>query len=147
MEREAKLTPEEIAELAGIHADHEDRGEFEPLMATLVEDCVYEFYPLGVQLEGADTILRYYQRVRREYTPCVQASELVELAASESAAVVEYALQLQLDGELVHERLIVVLPVQGRLFGGERIYSSERMLRLLLGEMIEETKKIPTRVG
>ena len=40
-------------------------------------------------------------------------------------------------------RLIAVMPVVGNLFGGERIYSSEGVLRLLLGDMIGETEPIP----
>ena len=145
-ESRSKLSATEVEELARTHAYHEDRGEFEPVLRTLVSDAVYQFCPIGVQLEGVDAILRYYQRVERHYSPRVEQARLELLVASASAAVIEYALQLQLDGRFVDDRLIVVLPVRGQLFEGERIYSSERVLRLLLGEMIDETHPMPGSV-
>jgi hypothetical protein len=139
----SELSATEVEELAQTHAYHEDRGEFEPLLRTLTSDAVYQFCPLGVQLEGVDAVLRYYERVERHYSPLVEQSRVEMFVASESAAAIEYALQLRLDGGRVDDRLVVVLPVRGRLFSGERIYSSERVLRLLLGEMIDETRPIP----
>ena len=139
----SELSATEVEELARTHAYHEDRGEFEPVLRTLIPEAAYQFCSLGVQLEGVDVVLRYYQRVERHYSPLVEQSRLEVIAASESAAVIEYALQLRLDGELFDDHLVVVLPVRGRLFAGERIYSSERVLRLLLGEMIDETRPIP----
>jgi hypothetical protein len=139
----SELSATEVEELARTHAYHEDRGEFEPVLRTLIPEAAYQFCPLGVQLEGVDAVLRYYQRVERHYSPLVEQSRLEVIAASESAAVIEYALQLRLDGGLVDDHLVVVLPVRGRLFAGERIFSSERVLRLLLGEMIDETRPIP----
>ncbi len=87
-------------------------------------------------------------KVRRDVAslPVRSASEtwraVVDLITGTSGAVLEYAVRLRIDEELVDERLIAVMPVAGDLFGGERIYSSERVLRLLLGEMIRETEPI-----
>ena len=136
------LDRDEVEELARTHAEYEDGGDIDALMGTLVEEPIYEFHPLRVQLRGADAVRRYYERVRREYTPLVKDATLVELIGGTSAAVIEYAIRLELDGELAHERLVAVMPVQGHRFGGERIYSSERVLRLLLGEMLEEAEPI-----
>ncbi|MBJ18018.1 MAG: hypothetical protein GY910_28685 [bacterium] len=137
------FSAQEVDALARAHADCEERGEFSDLMATLVEDPLYEFHPLGVQIKGAEAILRYYERVRRDYNPQVVSSALVDLIAGNSAAVLEYAIRLRIDQEIVDERLIAIMPVVGNLFGGERIYSSDRVLRRLLGEMLEEVKPIP----
>ncbi len=137
------LSADDVDALARAHADWEDRADFPLLMTTLVDEPVYEYHPLGVQLRGADLIARYYERVRSKYNPCVEASALVDLIAGTSGAVLEYAIRLRIDEELVDERLIAVMPVAGDRFGGERIYSSERVLRLLLGEMIRETEPIP----
>jgi len=136
------LNAEEVEELARTHAEYEDGGDTDALMGTLVEDPVYEYHPLRVQLRGASAIRRYYERVRREYSPLVKDATLVELVAGPSAAVIEYAIRLEIDGDLVQERLVAVMPVQGHRFGGERIYSSERVLRLLLGEMLDEAEPI-----
>ncbi len=143
MSQRKVLSADDVDVLARSHADWEERGDFQQLMSTLVDEPVYEYYPLGVQLRGADAILRYYERVRSKYNPYVEASALVGLIAGASGAVLEYAIRLRIDEELVDERLIAVMPVARDLFGGERIYSSERVLRLLLGEMISETEPIP----
>ena len=119
-------------------------GSLAACSGTIGDEPGYEYHPLGVQLRGADAIFRYYERVRSKYNPYVEASALVGLIAGSSGAVLEYAIRLRIDGELVDERLIAVMPVARNLFGGERIYSSERVLRLLLGEMISETEPIPS---
>ncbi len=137
------LSADDVNALARAHASWEDRGDFDSLMTTLVDEPVYEFHPLGVQLRGVDSITRYYERVRSQYNPTVEASALVNLIAGTSGAVLEYAIRLRIDEEIVDERLIAVMPVAGDVFVGERIHSSERVLRLLLGEMITETEPIP----
>ena len=136
------LSSEEVEELARTHAEYEDGGDIDALMGTLVEDPVYEYHPLRVQLRGVSAVRRYYERVRREYAPLVKDATLVELIAGPSAAVIEYAIRLDLDGERVHDRMVTIMPVQGHRFGGERIYSSPRVLRLLLGEMLGEASPI-----
>jgi len=138
------LSSDDVEALARSHADLEERGDFERLMSTLVARPVYEYHPLGVQLRGADAILRYYQRVRARYNPYIEDSELVELIAGTSGAVLEYAIRLRINEVTVDDRLIAVMPVKHNLFTGERIYSSERVLRLLLGEMIDEVEEIPS---
>ena len=143
MSQRKVLSADDVDALARVHADREERGDFSQLMLTLVDEPVYEYHPLGVQLRGADAIVRYYERVRSKYNPYVEASALVGLIAGSSGAVLEYAIRLRIDGQLVDERLIAVMPVARNLFGGERIYSSERVLRLLLGEMISEAEPIP----
>lgn len=115
-------------------------------METLVDDPIYEFHPLGVQLRGKSAVLRYYERVRRHYSPLVENAELIELFADTAGAVLEYAIRLRVDAETRDERLVATLPVRGDLFGGERIHSSDAVLRALLGEMLAEAQPIPPRV-
>ena len=116
-------------------------------METLVVEPVYEFHPLGVQLRGRPAVLRYYERVQREYSPLVEASTLLELFAGPAGAVLEYAIHLRVDRERWDERLVATMPIQGKHFAGERIHSSERVLRLLLGEMLDEAQPIPPAAG
>jgi len=143
MSQRKNLSAEDVDALARSHADWEERGDFQKLMSTLVEEPVYEYHPLGIQLQGPDAILRYYERVRTQYNPYIEASALVGLIAGTSGAVLEYAIRLRIGEQLVNDRLVAVMPVAHDLFGGERIYSSERVLRLLLGEMISEAEPIP----
>ncbi len=143
MAQQEILSVDDVDALSRAHARWEDRGDFDSLMTTLVDEPVYEFHPLGVQLRGVGSIVRYYERVRSEYNPTIEASALLGLIAGTSGAVLEYAIRLRIGAAIVDERLVAVMPVVGDAFGGERIHSSERVLRLLLGEMIDETEPIP----
>lgn len=146
-ERRSGLDFEDVAELDRTHAHHEGRGEFEPRMETVVSDAVDPSHPLGVRIDAADRVRCYYERVQRHCGPLVQRSQLLELVASTRAVVIEYEIQLCLEGDTLEERRVAVLPVQGRLFAGERIYSSEGMLRLLLGEVIDETRPMASPIS
>ena len=97
MSQRKVLSADQVDALARVHADREERGDFSQMMLTLVDEPVYEYHPLGVQLQGADAIFRYYERVRSKYNPYVEASALVGLIAGSSGAVLEYAIRLRID--------------------------------------------------
>ena len=111
MSQRKVLSADDVDALARSHADREERGDFHELMSTLVEEPVYEYHPLGIQLQGPDAILRYYERVRTQYNPYIEASALVGLIAGTSGAVLEYAIRLRIGEQLVNDRLVAVMPV------------------------------------
>ena len=53
-------TAQRMYELGTRHAELEARGKLDELMATLVEDPVYEFHPAGLRMTGRDRVRRYY---------------------------------------------------------------------------------------
>ena len=54
-------TTEKMAELGALHARLEAEGDIEGTMATLVDDPVYEFWPMGWRFRGQAATRRYYE--------------------------------------------------------------------------------------
>ena len=46
------------------------------------------------------------------------------------------------DGAVEHFRVVGVLYARGELLGGERVYASDRFIRLLTGPMFDELEPI-----
>ncbi len=61
---------------------------------------------------------------------------------SEGSVAQEYDITVELDGAHETHRVLGVLYASGNLLGGERIYGSERVIRLMLGEMFDELKPL-----
>ena len=55
-------TVEDMHELGTRHAALEAKGDLEATMATLVDEPVYEFWPLGLSMKGEAPVRRYYER-------------------------------------------------------------------------------------
>lgn len=118
------------------HADLEADCDIEGTMATVVENPVYEFHPAGVRLEGRDQVRRYYEHLLTRFVPRTRGVALIEEWVSAGSIAQEYAITLEAEGELETHRVIGILFAEGELLGGERIHSSERCARLMLGETL-----------
>ena len=138
----SQLTAEQVEALAMRHGELEAECDFEPLMATLIDEPIFEFHPPGGALIGGDTLRRYYRRFLDEFMPLVESTAMLGATASEDAAVHEYQICLRVDGELQYHQVVAVLYASGDLLGGERLYGSEALLKLMLGPMIAELKPI-----
>jgi len=135
---------EDMVELGRRHADIEGERKLDPLMETLVENPSYEFHPLGLGMTGGDRVRRYYAQFFTSFMEQMTGYELLNEWADENAVVQEYDITLQVDGASPEtHRVIGILfaeQVDGgrKLLGGERIYASERCIRLMAGELFEE---------
>ena len=105
-------------------------------MATVVENHVYEFHPAGVRLEGREQVRRYYEHLLTHFVPSTRGVTLIEEWVSASSIAQEYEITVEVEGALEAHRVIGILFAEGELLGGERIYSSERCARLMLGEAL-----------
>ena len=85
-------------ELGTRHARLEAEKQLDALMDTLIENPVYEFYPLRLTMHGGDTVRRYYQQFMDDF----------------------------------------MNKISGYRLGGERIYGSERLIRLMTGTLFDE---------
>ena len=66
------------------------------------------------------------------------------LACMDEAAVAqEYEISLRVDGAVETHHVVGILYAEGDLLGGERIYGSERFVRLMAGELFQELNPIP----
>ncbi len=139
------LDVDEVAKVALEHADAERDRQLEPLMATMVKDPLFEFHPPGSCLYGGDTIRRYYVQFLAKFMPLVEDATRLGEWVNTSAAVHEYSIDVRVGGAVERHHLTSVLYVSGDRLGGERLYGSGRLLRLMLDEMFDELQPLVDR--
>ena len=139
------LSASQVAALTRRHAELEQAGDYEPLLATLVDEPIFEFHPPGGQLMGGETLRRYYTRFLAEFMPLVEETVLIGEWESPAACVHEYQLRLRIDGALENHQLMGAIYASGDLLGGERLYGSARLMDLMLGPFAKELVPIEGR--
>ncbi|MBJ20844.1 MAG: hypothetical protein CL933_15660 [Deltaproteobacteria bacterium] len=139
------MTTDEMSAITRLHAELEQNGEYEPLIATLVDEPIFEFHPPGGQLRGGDTLRRFYTRFLREFMPLVEETILIGEWATPDACVHEYQLRLRIDGQLENHQLMGSIYGSEDRIGGERLYGGERLMDLMLGEFKSELVPIEGR--
>lgn len=138
-----RLDAEGVRALGYLHAEVETAGRMRETMDTLVEHPVYDFFPVGLRLEGRESVRAYYEHLFAHFLPFVESTELIGEWVNEEALVQEYVVHLRQDGELEKHFILGTLFVQQDRLGGERIWGSERTLRRLLGPLYSELAPIP----
>lgn len=138
---------DQMAELGGRHAELEAKGELEPLLGTLAPDPFYSFHPLDRCMRGDDTVRRFYTQFIEHFLPLRSRVEMLGQWVNETSVVQEYVLDFEIDGRSERQNVVGILYVdaesaaQGKL-RGERVYSSERFVQLLTGELFTELRPI-----
>jgi hypothetical protein len=131
-----------MRELGERHAQLEAEGDLEGTMATLVDDPVYEFWPIGRRARGREAISRYYQHLFDVFIPKQRGYRLVDEWLSEGSLAQEYAIEINGEHGPVTHQVIGILWAEGALMGGERIWASEECLREMVGPLFEELEPI-----
>ncbi len=134
----SSMSAAQMAAITRLHAELEISRDFEPLLATVVDEPIFEFHPPGGQLIGGATLRRYYTRFLSEFMPQVEETHLIGEWASEKACVHEYQLRLRIDGRLENHQLMGAIYGSGDKIGGERLYGSARLMELMLGPFEQE---------
>ncbi len=133
---------EQMLELATRHAKVESRKRLEDLMDTLIEEPVYEFLAQGLTLRGGARVRRYYRQFFEDYMSRVTGGRRLGQWGDETAVAREDAIEVAgADGPEVH-RVMSVLFADGDRLGGERIYASDHVVRMMAGEMFAELEPI-----
>ena len=132
------MTKGEMAAITRLHAELEQNGDYDPLIATLVDEPIFEFHPPGGQLIGGDTLRRYYVRFLEEFMPLVEETHLMGEWSNDSACINEYQLRLRIDGALENHQLIGSIYGSGDKIGGERLYGSAPLMDHMLGPLAKE---------
>ena len=95
----SSLDPEQVRSLGRHHAEVETAGQLEETMATLVENPVYDFFPVGLRLEGGEAVRRYYRHLFDHFLPFVEGSEVIGEWVDENALVQEYVVHIRHEGK------------------------------------------------
>jgi hypothetical protein len=109
-------------------------GDLEAVMASLVDDPVFDFYPLGLRLAGPKPVRRYYERFLADVIPHSSGSLLATFVGENEVAFEFHSVVTLPGGEPEAFRLLAVQPVVGDRVAGERLFASERYFRLIVGE-------------
>ena len=131
-----------MAELGALHAELEGRGDLEPLLATLAPDPVYEFHPIRRRMRGDDRVRRFYTYFCDHFLALRDSYSLVAEWVTESSVAQEYEIALRVDGAVEHFRVLGILYRRGDRLGGERVYASDRFIRLMTGRLFDELEPL-----
>ena len=135
-------TAADMHRLGTRHATLEARRDLEGVMATLVAEPEYEFWPAGLAMSGNAKVRRYYEHLFDQFIPATQSYELIAEWASDSSVAQEYAIHVKADGRVEMHRVVGILYAEGSLLGGERVYAGERCMRLMVGDLLDELSPI-----
>lgn len=136
-----------MIELGHRHARLEAEKQLEPLMETMVDEPIYEFHPLGRMMRGGNRVKRYYTQFMARFMETIIGYELLDEWANERSVVQEYDITVDTGQGPETHRVVGILFAEGELLGGERVYGSERICRMMLGELFDELEPLPNPSG
>jgi hypothetical protein len=124
---------EEMKTLVQKHADLESKHDIEGVLATLVENPVYEIYPSRLKLEGKESVRAFYREHFVSFFPLIASFKLVNEWWNPESACMEYDLLLKAPYDKKPYRILVVLTAKNNLLLGERFYIDEELAKLMSG--------------
>ena len=145
-----------MAELGARHAELEGRGDLEPLLATLAPDPLYEFHPMRRCMRGDARVRRFYTYFCEHFLALRDSYALLSEWVGEDSVAQEYEIALRVDGAVERFRVLGVLYAAGDRksraasgtraesikLGGERVFASERFVRLMTGPLFDELEPL-----
>ena len=138
----SNLNAEQLLKLTKRHAIVEYKRQLDDLMNTMVEEPLYEFLVQGLRLRGGERVRRYYQQFFEGYMSRATHGRMLGLWGDELSVAREDSIDYDgVDGPEVH-RVMSVFFADGDLLGGERIYASDHVVRMMAGEMYDELEPI-----
>jgi hypothetical protein len=139
------VDPHAVLALCHEHAEAEGAFDVDRVLATLVPDPTYEFYPAGRVLSGWTGIERFYRSQYPVFTEQVVGFDLLGEWVNERTAVQEYVIVVRDESaDALPHRVVSMLPVDeaSGLLAGERLYCDETFVRCLLGPLWDETRDV-----
>ena len=138
---------DELTAIALAHAAAEALDDPAPVMETLEDDCVYELQPVGLVLEGLEKARRYYDYFFSTFRHQIAGYTMRSEWRDEHGVGQEYTLWTRTGpgGALERHEIIGVLTFGRDKLSGERLYASERLLRMMFGPVLEDAR--PVEVG
>jgi len=131
---------EEMIALAHAHAAAERNRDMQATLATLEPDPLYELQPVGRVLRGMDAARRYYEHFFARFRPLIEASDRRAEWVTDEGVGLEHVIHLRLaDGTRERHGVIGILVFGETALAGERVWASERLLRLMFGPVYESS--------
>jgi len=133
----------ELVAIARAHAEAEGQNDLATTLATLEPEPVYELQPVGRVMRGMDAARCYYDYFFASFRPLVHGFELRSEWVNDAGLGQEYLITLRTpDGGSERHHVIGILTFGREALSGERVYASERLLRLMFGPAYELTEPL-----
>ena len=135
------LAPDRMIHLCMEHEAFEFDDDIDGIMSTLVDTPLYELYPQGVRITGADAVRLFYERtlwIFRQLDPRgkdVETRQVVSLGFGDTHLAAELSDEFEFpDGTRRRLQSLAVVEFRGDLLVGERLYFD-----LSLASLIDES--------
>jgi ketosteroid isomerase-like protein len=140
-------TRDELIGVAQAHAAAEAVNDLDTVFATLEDDPLYELQPVGLVVRGMDAVRRYYDHFFSTFQPLVAGFALRNESVAADGVVQEYTIWTNTgpDGTVERHEVVGILTFGTEKLSGERVYGSERLLRMMFGPVYDECT--PIEVG
>jgi hypothetical protein len=136
-------TREELVAIALAHAQSETGNDVELMLSTLEPDPVYELQPVGRVMRGMPAARRYYEHFFARFRPLVRGFRLRNEWVTDEGVGQEYVITLATpEGGEERHHVIGILSFGEEALSGERVYASERLLRLMFGPAYDLTEPL-----
>jgi hypothetical protein len=133
-----RMDRDALVAVAKRHAQAEADGDLATTLATLEDDPVYELATLGIAFRGIDAARAYYEHFFGTFQPWIAGFELVNQWVTDEGVGEEYWLDVVPPGQpRQRHRIIGILVFGESKLAGERLYASDRLLRIMLGPAYE----------
>lgn len=128
------MTVDEMRKLVQSHVDLETKLDLDGVLATLVDNPIYEFHPDRLRLEGKENIRQFHRDHFDYFFPLIKSHVLINECWDAHSACLEYDLYLKepYNSERPY-RINVVLTEENSLLIGERFYVENELARLMAG--------------
>jgi len=138
---------ESLVAIAREHATAEGVGDVETVLRTLEGDPVYELQPVGLEFRGMDAVRAYYDYFFSTFSTFVAGAALRGESVAADGVVQEYTIWTKTGPRSGLERheVVGILTFGADRLSGERVYGSERLLRLMFGPVYDMST--PIEVG
>jgi hypothetical protein len=138
------MDPASVLALCHEHAAAEATFDVDRILATLVPDPVYEFYPANRSLSGWEQVETFYRVEYPRFAATVTHFTMLGEWVNEQAALQEYIIEAHCspsDEASSRFRVLSMMPVdpERQLLRGETLYCDEAFGRHLLGSLWGET--------
>ena len=128
------ISNHELQALAGRRFEAVGRGDLDGVMSGLVDEPRFDLYPVGLRLSGQENVRRHYDHFFRHVAPAIVASDHLATFFADDAIGFEFRISWQPEtGAIQSSRMLVIMPVEGDRFTGERVYGEERLFRWMFG--------------
>jgi hypothetical protein len=142
------MEPAEVLALCREHAAAEGEFDLDRVLATLVPDPTYRFFPASRALTGWRDVEDFYRLEYPRFARTVTSYEVLQEWVNATSALQEYMIGMRDDakgGVVTTYRVMSMMSVDHELerITGETLYCDEGFVRQLLGSLWDRTVPLP----